>query len=109
MGKSLFANGKHILLRVYISHLYIHRLPQQSPQTACSKTEEPIMTLKMLILALLTVLVRAASLIREPPCDACVMLKASYPHITFYPGQAAYEFETRTREASLLSSRSHDC
>jgi hypothetical protein len=63
----------------------------------------------MLFLALLTVLVRAASLIRKPLCDTCVMLKASYPHITFYPGQAAYEFETRTREGFLPGSRIHGC
>jgi hypothetical protein len=78
-------------------------------RTACSKTKESTMALETLFLALLTVLVRAASLIREAPCDACAMLKASYPHITFYRGHAAYEFETRTREASVPCSRSHDC
>lgn len=34
----------------------------------------------------------------EPYKIACSLLKAKYPDITFFPGNADYTYETRTRE-----------
>ena len=39
--------------------------------------------------------------------NACVLLKASYPHLTFYPGSADYAYETRTRKPRLSTFEFH--